>query len=368
MSTKSTSERLLSLDALRGFDMFWISGGGKFFHVLANVTGWGGAVWFAQQLEHPDWHGFKVYDLIFPLFIFMAGVSTPYSIGGRLAKGDSKSELAMKAMKRAAILILLGIIVNNGIFRTPIDDWRIASVLGRIGLAGMFAQLIYIYFQPKAQWMWCGGILVGYWLFMAYFPVPGCGAGLLTMECNPASYIDTLLLPGKLYKRIHDPEGLISTLPAICNALFGIFAGGVLKSVLSDKDKLARLVAAGIICVAVALVWDTVFPINKNIWTSSFVLLTVGWSFLLLALFYGIIDVLKIRKWTLFFIVIGMNSIVIYMIDDFIDFGYTANALFGGLLSFLPEDWAAIGKPVTYIAVLWAFMYYLYKKKLFLKV
>lgn len=368
MSTKSVSERLLSLDALRGFDMFWIAGGEKIFHVLAKVTGWGSAVWIAQQFDHPDWHGFKIYDLIFPLFIFLAGVSTPYSIGSRLAKGVSKNELAKKSMKRAAVLILLGIVVNNGIFHEPIGEWRIASVLGRIGLAGMFAQLIYIYFNPKAQWTWFGGILIGYWLFMAFFPVPGCGAGMLTMDCNPASYLDTLILPGVLYKGIHDPEGLLSTIPAIANALAGVFAGVLLKSALAQRDKVIQLAAAGIICVSVALLWDVIFPINKNIWTSSFALYTIGWSFLLLALFYGIIDVLKYRRWTFFFIVIGMNSIVVYMIGDFINFQYTADAIFGGLLSLFPEGFELFGKVIAFLAVKWAFMYLLYKNKLFLKV
>ncbi len=368
MSTKSTSERLISLDALRGFDMFWISGGERIFHVLAKTTGWGSAVWLSQQFDHPDWHGFKVYDLIFPLFIFLAGVSTPYSIGSRLAKGVSKSDLARKSVKRAVILILLGIVVNNGIFHEPVGEWRIASVLGRIGLAGMFAQLIYIYFKPKAQWMWCGGILVGYWLVMAFVPVPGCGAGKLTMDCNPASYLDTLILPGKLYKGIHDPEGLFSTIPAIANALLGVFAGVLLKSAISQKDKIIQLAAAGIICVSIALLWDVIFPINKNIWTSSFALYTAGWSFLLLALFYGIIDVLKYRKWTFFFVVIGMNSIVIYMADNFIDFSYTANALFGGLLGYFPETIEKLGKVLAFLAVEWAFMYILFKNKLFLKV
>lgn len=368
MSTKSTSERLLSLDALRGFDMFWIAGGEKIFHVLAKVSGWGSAIWLAEQFDHPDWHGFKIYDLIFPLFIFLAGVSTPYSIGSRLEKGIEKSELAKKSIRRAVILILLGIVVNNGIFHEPIGEWRIASVLGRIGLAGMFAQLIYIYFKPKAQWLWCGGILVGYWLFMAFVPVPGCGAGKLTMDCNPASYLDTLILPGTLYKVIHDPEGLMSTIPAIANALLGVFAGVLLKSGASQKDKVIQLAAAGIVCLSIALLWDVIFPINKNIWTSSFALLTAGLSFLLLSLFYGIIDVLKYKKWTFFFVVIGMNSIVIYMIGDFINFNYTSEALFGGILGLFPESIELLGKVFAFLGVKWAFMYLLYKNKLFLKV
>src|SRR5690606_11951891 len=163
----------------------------------------------------------------------------------------------------------------------------------------------------------------------------------------------------------HDPEGLFSTIPAIANALLGVFAGVLLKSAISQKDKIIQLAAAGIICVSIALLWDVIFPINKNIWTSSFALYTAGWSFLLLALFYGIIDVLKYRKWTFFFVVIGMNSIVIYMADNFIDFSYTANALFGGLLGYFPETIEKLGKVLAFLAVEWAFMYILFKNKLF---
>lgn len=248
---------------------------------------------------------------------------------------------------------------------------RYPSVLGRIGLAGMFAQIIYLYSSNRAQWFWLAGLLIGYWLFMTFYPVPGCGAGLMTMECNPASYWDTLLLPGHLYQTIHDPEGLISTIPAIGTALMGIGAGNLLRNkdkAYSGARKTVFLMAAALLSLALALVWNTVFPINKNLWTSSFVLMAGGWSLLLLAVFYYLIDVLEWRKWTFFFVVIGMNSIVIYMISDFIDFNYTAQALFGGFFSFFPDAIQQIGKIASFLAVQWAFMYLLYRNKLFLKI
>ena len=359
----------MSLDTLRGFDMFWISGGEDLIHILAKVTGWSWAVALGVQFSHVEWHGFVAYDLIFPLFLFLAGVSTPYSIGSRLEKGASQRDLLRKAVSRGLILFFLGVIYNNGIFATEWENMRYGSVLGRIGLAGMFAQIIYIYCGNRAQWIWFFSLLIGYWLFMVFYPVPGCGAGLFTMECNPASYFDRMIMPGRLYLKIHDPEGFMSTFPAICTALMGIFAGNVLRNKETAKNKKALTLAiAGVISLVLAVIWGTFFPINKNLWTSSFVLMAGGWSLVLLSLFYFIVDVLEWRSWTFFFVVIGMNSIVIYMMDDFIDFHYTAKALFGGILSFLPEGGAKFGMAAVVLGVKWLFLYVLYRNKWFLKV
>jgi len=217
----------------------------------------------------------------------------------------------------------------------------------------MFAQLIYVYAGERARYAWFGGILLGYWAMLTLIPVPGCGAGVLTMECSFAGYVDRLLVPGHLYRDVHDPEGLLSTLPAICNALLGIFAGTILRTdgrVLSQNQKTSQLAVYGLICLLVGLMWGVFFPINKNLWTSSFMLVTGGLSLLLLALFYWIIDVKGFTRWTFFFTVIGMNSILIYMAGNFIDFGYTAKALFGGLLGLIPSEpfespWRGSGLP-----------------------
>ena len=371
MKDSTPSQRLLSLDTLRGFDMFWISGGEDIFAVLAKVTGWSWAVFMAHQLTHPDWHGFAAYDLIFPTFLFMAGVSVPFSLGSRLEKGVPPSQLIRKVIQRGLLLVLLGIVYNNGIFHTDWSEMRYPSVLARIGLAGMFAQIIYLYTGKRARWIWFAGLLLGYYAFMMLYPVPGCGAGLLTMECNPASYFDRMLLPGRLHVKIHDPEGLVSTIPAIATALMGIFSGELLRTSeekISQNNKVVYLMAAGIISLLICLVWDYFFPINKNLWTSSFVLCAGGFSVLLLALFYWVVDVLQYRRWTFFFVVIGMNSIVIYMIGSYIDFEYTAEALFGGVLGFFPDPVKAVGGVIAFIMVQWSFMYLLYRNKLFLKV
>lgn len=369
--TSTPSSRLLSLDTLRGFDMFWISGGEEIFHLLAKTTGWVWAIHVAEQLTHVEWNGFRAYDLIFPLFLFLAGVSTPYSLGARLAKGVPPNQLLRKVIQRGLILVALGILYNNGLFHTEWANMRYPSVLARIGLAGMFAQIIYLYFSTKGQWIWFVSILLGYWAFVMLVPVPGCGAGLMTMECNPVSYFDQLVMPGHLHKNIHDPEGLLSTIPAICTALMGVFAGNVLRSdgyASTKSEKVGYLAMAGVVSLLLAYGWDWVFPINKNLWTSSFVLCAGGCSLLLLSLFYGIVDVLNWRRWTFFFVVIGMNSIVIYMIGRFVDFEFTAEALFGGLLSFFPEPVQLVGGIIAYVLVQWSFMYLLYRNKLFLRI
>jgi len=367
-STSTQPNRLLSLDALRGFDMFWITGGEELVHALAEATGWAAMATMAHQLTHPEWNGFRAYDLIFPLFLFLAGVSTPFSLANQLENGAARGPILRKIIRRGLVLVLLGIIYNNGLVIKPLTEIRFPSVLGRIGLAGMFAQVIYLYFNIRSQYFWFAGLLLGYWAFVMLVPVPECGAGLMTIECNPVSFLDKTIIPGHLHKIIHDPEGLLSTFPAIATGLLGIFAGNLLKSDKTTTQKVQTLVVAGVICLVVGLLWSFVFPINKNLWTSSFVLVVGGLSLLLLALFYWIIDVKGWNRWAWVLAVIGMNSILIYLAQNFIDFHYTADALFGGFFKLLPEGFHKIGHSIGFIAVEWLMLWFLYKKKVFLKV
>src|ERR1700712_686771 len=273
MMPTTPSQRLYSLDALRGFDMFWIMGGEEIFHSIYKATGssfWGV---LSDQFEHPDWNGFHFYDLIFPLFLFIAGVATPYSVGHDLQDGKSKGQVLTKVIRRALTLVLLGLIANNGLQIRPLAEVRFGSVLGRIGLAYMFANIIYIYSKQRAQIIWFCALLIGYWLLLKFNSAPGFPMGDLTMQGNFASYIDRLVLPGKLYLGIHDPEGLISTIPAISTGLLGILTGITLKNpALSQMAKVARLAIVGVIFLVLAQIWNLDFPINKNLWTSSFVM------------------------------------------------------------------------------------------------
>ena len=367
------SERLLSLDALRGFDLFWIVGGHGILLALFKLTEWGWLGAIDDQLKHVDWNGFQAYDLIFPLFLFMAGVSTPYSLTRRLTEG-ARGEVIRKVIQRGLLLVLLGIIYNNGLQWKGLENMRLGSVLGRIGLAGMFAQLIFVfnYETPKRLWVWLTGILLGYWAMLSFGHAPGFAAGDLTMEGNFASYVDRLLLPGKLHKGIHDPEGLLAMLPAIGNALLGILAGLWLRrsaEEVSGDRKAAGLAMAGLALLAVGGLWSFVFPLNKNLWTSSFVLWTCGWSSLLLAMFYWLIDV---RGWArgfgAFFAVIGMNSVLIYMSGKFLNFDFTGQAIFGGLARAFPPALASLVLVTGIFVVKWMLFWFLKRQKLFLKV
>jgi predicted acyltransferase len=374
------SQRLYSLDALRGFDMFWIAGGEGIFHALAKIfpnSSFWGAV--NDQFEHPAWNGFHFYDLIFPLFLFIAGVATPYSVGRELEKGTPREKLLWRVIRRGLVLVLIGILYNNGLQIKPLIDVRFGSVLGRIGLAYMFANIIYLYTKERTQTIWFAGLLVGYWVLLLLTSAPGYPHGDLTLPGNFASYVDRSVLPGHLYVGIrnpdgtwtnqHDPEGLMSTLPAICTALLGIITGNFLrKSPLSGGAKSGRMALAGVVCIALALVWNTVFPINKNLWTSSFVLNVGGISLLLLSLFYYIIDVRGFKKWAFFFVVIGMNSILIYISGHVINWNYARDGLFKWVGQLIADPWNDLAMVICYLAVKWAFLYVLYKKKIFLRV
>jgi len=361
--------RLFSLDALRGFDMFWIMGGEEIFHTLAKATGspfWGS---IANQFTHPDWNGFHLYDLIFPLFLFMAGVSTPFSVGRELEKGKNRQQLTIRVIKRAAILILLGLVVNNGLKIMPISEIRFASVLGRIGIAYMFANIIYLYSKERMQMVWFAFFIIGYWLLLKFTSAPGFPHGDLTMQGNFASYMDRMILPGRLYLGIHDPEGLFSTIPAISTGLLGILTGQLLKKTgIRQIRKVTIMAVTGVIFLIIAQIWNLDFPINKNLWSSSFVMQVGGISLLLMALFYYIIDVLGYKKWAFFFKVIGMNSILIYVSGHFIKWQYTANGFFGWIGQLVGDPYNIVVMAVCFIMVKWLFLYYLYQKKTFLRV
>lgn len=378
----ATPTRLYSLDALRGFDMFWIMGAEEIFHTMALAFHKQSPFWNAlsNQFTHPDWNGFHCYDLIFPLFLFMAGVSTPFSVGRELEKGKSREQLLLRVMKRTIILILLGFLVNNGLQLRPIAEFRFPSVLGRIGIAYMFANIIYLYAKEWAQIFWFFFFIVGYYLLLKFTSAPGFHAGDLTPQGNFASYMDRTILPGRLYvpfpdgrPNMHDPEGLFSTIPAISTGLLGILAGLTLKNKqLSQMAKVFRLAIAGVIFLIVAQIWNLDFPINKNLWSSSFVMHVGGLSLLLMALFYYIIDVKGYKSWAFFFKVIGMNSILIYISGHFIKWSYANDGFFKWLEQLTTNVFgalaAAVVMSITFVLVKWAFLYYLYQKKTFLRV
>ena len=370
LESSPIAQRLQSLDALRGFDMLWIMGAEEIFKFLYKATGspfWG---FISNQLEHPQWNGFTCNDLIFPLFLFMAGVATPYSLGKELEKGKSKEQLLQKVIKRGLILVILGIIYNNGLEFKPLEEIRFGSVLGRIGLGYMFANIIFLYTQKQiTQFIWFAGIIISYYLALKFNAAPGFMAGDLTEAGNFASYLDRTWMPGRLHRGNHDPEGLLSTIPAISTGLLGILTGNFLKNDPSDgTTKSKKMAILGVIFIVIALVWNMDFPINKNLWSSSFVLLVGGISLILLSIFYYIIDVKGYQKWAFFFRIIGMNSILIYLSGKIIDWEYATDGMFHWLGQLIGDPFNAVALAICYTGIKWSFLYVLYKKNIFLRV
>ncbi|HOO66473.1 MAG: DUF5009 domain-containing protein [Bacteroidales bacterium] len=369
--SSAKSGRLYSLDALRGFDMFWITGGQKLVWALATVTGWPVFTWMNSQMHHVEWNGFAFYDMIFPLFLFLAGVSMPYSFASRAARGESRRKIYQHAVKRMIILVILGMLVNRILELNP-DNMRFASVLGRIGVAWFLAAMIVLNAGIRWQVTWFWSLLIIYCLLMMLVPVPGIGAGVLTPEGNLAGYIDRLLLPGTMYTTFNEPEGILSTIPSVSTALLGVFAGHLLrleKQGLTGLRKALIIIGAGLASLLLGLLWSTFFPINKILWTSSFVLYAGGWSLMLLGLFYLIIDVWKKRKWAFFFVVIGMNSITIYVLQHrILRFDIIRDFFLKGIHDLSPAMLQPFISSLGYIAVVWFFLWFLYRHRIFLKV
>ena len=367
---KPSPKRILAIDTLRGFDMLMITGAGTFIYLLHGKTNLAWVDALALQFEHPPWNGFTFYDFIFPLFLFIAGVSMPFSLSKGLELGLSKGQLYRKAFIRMLILIGLGIIDKNA--PVPIFDWseiRFVGVLQRIGFAGFIATVLYLNFNSRQRIFWIAGILLFYYAAMFLIPVPGFGAGDLSIEGNLHGWLDRNFLPGRLLQKIYDENGLFTQLPALCLTVMGTLAGDVFRNeTISDQIKLRTLLLTGVGCVLAGLLWSLHFPINKHLWSSSFIMLTGGMAFLSLGIFYWIIDILKYRKWTFFFIVIGMNSLTIYMVYRLIDFGHTSQLLFEGLYSWTEDKWHPVFESLGALAIVWLFLYMLYKLKIFWKV
>jgi predicted acyltransferase len=381
-NTTAKSARLVSLDALRGFDMFWIMSGEQIIHALAKTTNWPLFVWFSGQLHHTVWNGITFYDMIFPLFLFIAGVSTPYSLlkkmqaagvesAGSLPAAEKK-KIYLNMLKRTCILLVLGMMVNGLLKFNGYHNIRFASVLGRIGLAWFFAGLIYLNFSIRGQVIWLVLLLLGYWAAMMLIPVPGFGAGVLTMDGSLESYIDRLLLPGRLHDKVHDPEGILSTIPAIGTALLGVLTGSFLQNGrlrLTMFQKACLMAAAGLVLIGAGSVFNLVFPINKRLWSSSFVLYVGGFSLVFLSVFYLVIDVWGFKKWAQPFVWTGANSILIYLCaEGAVDFAHTAGYLFGGLIQAAPVNWQPVWQAVSVTTLQLVLLYWLYRNKIFLKI
>ena len=360
------NKRIVSIDALRGFTMVFIIGGGGF--VTSFHKAWPNSLTeaLARNMEHAGWEGFYFMDLIFPLFLFLVGVLLPFVIPGRIEKGMSHRKLYGQITKRTLVLIFLGL-VNYGLLRFDWETMRWSSVLGRIGICYFLASLLVIHTSWRIQAMVVFVILIGYWAALMFIPVPGYGPGVLTPEGCLTTWLDQKLIPGTLGLGLYDRQGVLSTFTALSTTLTGVLAGHWLRSERTVTQKTLGFIIAGLVTLAAGWIWGQFFFISRNVWTSSFVLYSAGWCFLLLALFYWVIDVRGYKKWAFFLVVIGMNAIAVYMATSLFDFRIIGDIFLKGASSQL-GDWHGFARAVAGFVVVWLILWWMYRKKSFIKI
>jgi len=367
------SPRLVSLDALRGFTMIWITGFEQVVKALAAASGVSFLKKFSDQLWHNPWTpglgrlaaGFHCYDMVMPLFLFCAGTSLPFSFAKRLARGEGKRKIYAHLAKRFALLFVLGMAMDN-LFAFDFAHLHFFSdTLQAIACGYLIAALLLLHLRARGQAAAVAGLLLGYWALLTFIPAPGQPHGVLTPDANLAIYLDKILLgrhqDGTYYTWILTSLGFGSTVA------LGALAGQWLQSSHAPTRKILGLWAAGVALVVAGLVWSLSSPIIKYIWSSSFVLFSGGICLLLLAAFYLVIDAWGLWRWAFVFVVIGANSIVAYMAGRFINFKAIAANFVGGT-----EHWLGLWYAVLHLALafalFWLMLYGLYRKKTFVRV
>ena len=423
----------MSVDALRGFDMFWIIGADALVNALGRIAdGLHGNLsenqgsplyrfvkFLADQLEHAEWEGFHFYDLIFPLFVFIVGVSIVFSLTKNMEQGGRSA--AVKRVLRRGILLFIVALFYSGGFSHPWPDIRLMGVLNRIALAYTFAGLLFIFLKPRALVAVCAGLLVGYWALMTFVPVRNIAltraniariaedagdkkiadyyrnedspnpstikgspywaaaekyfyattnyvTGKFDKGHNLADHADFQYLPGRRYDTFFDPEGFLSTLPGIATCLLGVFAGLLLTSqTISDRQKFSLLLMAGIIGIVLGRLWGVQFPVIKKIWTSSYVLVAGGYSCIFLAVFHQVIEIWKYQKWAMPFVWIGMNPITIYLLHNIVDLPKLASRFVGGPIAAGFGNYGELLVTIVVLGMSFLLCNFLYRRKIFLR-
>ena len=364
-SPPTRTPRLASLDALRGFDMFWITGGTAILMGLGKVVDRPWFDKFLQQFDHVPWRGLHFYDLIWPLFMFIMGAAIPLSVAKRRAQGETDRRLLLHALWRAIVMFCLGTVTQGNLL---LFDWYkfrpCYSVLHGLAVGYFIATLVAVKVKPKWHAPTIAAFLLAYWAVVMLVPVPGVGAGVLTPQGNLPAYVDKLVL-GHLH---YGENTWFLSYPGFgASVLLGVLAGQLLMSGRSERRKIFRLLGMGALSLAAGLVWSLWFPVIKLMWTSSYVLISGGFSFLVLALFYWIVDVRGYKKWALSFIVIGMNSIAVYIATEIFDFRHVGNVFVGHLLPRLGR-WDSLVEAAAAFAVVWLILYWMYRKKEFIRI
>ena len=360
--------RIMSIDALRGFDMFWIIGGWSIFRGLHEKFDNSTTQWLSQQLSHVKWEGFRPWDLIMPLFLFVVGVVMPFALNKRLARGDSKRRLYFHIIIRTVILFALGMIAQGRLLTYDLSKLRIYSnTLQAIAAGYLIAAIILLNLRIVWQIVTTAVLLLLFWALMMLIPVPEYGAGVLTPEGNLAIYIDRLIFGGFIDGTDPPYTWILSSMTFATTVMLGVMAGHLLRLEKKGIMKVLYLLAAGVGCVVLGWRWNSWFLVVKHIWTSSFVLYSAGWCYLLLALFYLVIDVCGFKKWAFPFVVIGMNAIAVYMATHVFNFRHIGDIFVDGLDKYV-GNWEAFIHAVAAFAVIWLIMWWMYRKKLFIKI
>jgi len=354
--------RILSVDALRGFDMFWIMQGKEVIVSLIVLILGSVPPWLQYQLSHPEWEGFSAWDMIMPLFLFITGVTIPFSMNKYIQGQGSRKKFYIRLFRRVLLLWILGMIAQGNLLSFDINKLHLFSNTLQAIAAGYFiASLVLLYVPLRFHIVITALLLVIYWIWMMFLPLPGIGRGILQPEQNWAMYIDELIL-GRFRDGTHY-TWILSSLGFAATVMLGTHAGYILRNIQSRWKALGALVAVGILCLCLGWLWSFHFPIIKHIWSSSMVLWSAGWSFLLLALFYLIMEIGGLTTWAFPFMVIGSNAIIAYMGAPFIKKGILWIA--GNRL---PPFVIHHIIPVSVLLITWSILYLLYRKKWFLRV
>jgi predicted acyltransferase len=357
-----SATRLFSLDLLRGVTIA----------AMIVVNNQGPEAY--APLKHAEWNGWTPTDLIFPFFLFIVGVSLVLSFTARLQRGSSRRSLLLHTVRRSALLFLIGVALN-GMASVHLATWRIPGVLQRIAVVYCIAAIITLYSRTRTRALLIALFTIGYWWLMRFVPVPGYGLPgvdipLLHPEHNLASYLDRKLMLGHMWTPNHDPEGLLSTIPAIATALCGVLTGEWLQTKRTPESKVVGMVAIGIVGVVAGEIWNRWFPINKNLWTSSYVVFTAGAALITLAACCWVTDV-KLHRgpWTRPFLILGTNAITAYVLSELIGGGFA----WAGInpvhhLALHSAQVASLFQSLLILALCFLPVWMMYRKKIFVKI
>jgi len=365
VQASAAKERLVSLDALRGFTMFWIMGGRELLLAVVACLVPGMYDVVETQVTHPRWRGFVAWDLIMPVFLFLVGTSMPFAMAKRLREGGPLAPTYWRIARRVAILWIMGMIAQGSLLKYQFEGLELFSnTLQAIAVGYLVTSLALLHLSVAWQMGLFAFLVVSYAALLMMVPFPGHAAGTLEQTANFARYVDEMVLG--TFRRDHSYTWIVTSLGFSATVLLGTTAGRVLKSGLAKTQKLAALVGAGLVLLAAGWTWSYWLPLNRHLWTSSMILWAGGWSFLFLALFYAVIDVAGFKSWSFPFVVIGANALLAYVFDHVVD-RMLSDLLFGNLARQLPAAYGELILAIGEVGLLWLMLWYLYRNKTFLR-